>query len=193
LVANPSLPRDAIIRGRLIGLDATEEIKSPFEALYLRRVYNTRSHFDFLWLIMSRDKLPPGTIVNLYLDRSSPEHEDLTVYELPIANDFYDAKREVTLTYDRRNRRLLLKGAAGTTVLNTVSPQAALAPPRLGRTSPIGFHLVELSHARIPDDIPSLSVRLQSDDPVIRVQERSDLAQMGQDAIPYIEEILTGS
>src|SRR5882762_6135208 len=83
-------PCGAIIRGRLIGLDATEEMKSPFEALYLQRVYGAKSRFDFVWLIATKKKIPAGTPVDLYLNRGSPEREDLTVYELTIASDFYD-------------------------------------------------------------------------------------------------------
>jgi len=184
-------PCGAIIRGRLIGLDATEEMKSPFEALYLQRVYGAKSRFDFVWLIATKKKIPAGTPVDLYLNRGSPEREDLTVYELPIASDFYDPEREVTLSYDRQKRRLLLRGVQGVTALNVVSPEATLFFPRLRRKSQFNLRLVHLADAQPPDDLRSLSTRLQSDDPVIRVQARSDLAQMGQSALPYVEEVLT--
>ena len=187
------LPYGAIIRGRLIGLEATEEIKSPFEALYLQRVYGVRSRFDFVWLIATKKKLPAGTLVDLYLDRGSPEHEDLTVYELPVRSEFYDPDSEVTLSYDRQRRQLLLRSVRGFTPLNTVSPEAMLTLLGLRRGRQASLRLVRVKRGLGEDDARSLSTRLQSDDAVIRVQARSDLAQMGQGALPYIEEVLTAN
>jgi hypothetical protein len=181
--------REATIRGRLIGLDAKEEVKSPFEDLYLRRVYGGKSHFDFVWRIISPKRLAPGTEVDLYLDRSSPEHEDLTVYELPIASDFYEQDTEVTLTYDRESRRLLLRGKNGTTPLKTATTQALLGEAIRKKPG----HLLDLArsvYAQQKDNFEILSRRLESDDSVIRVQARSDLAQMGERGLPFVERIL---
>jgi hypothetical protein len=55
--------KEATIKGRLIGLNPTESVTSPYEDLYLRRVYGSTTHSDFVWRIISGSQLPDGTKV----------------------------------------------------------------------------------------------------------------------------------
>ncbi len=182
---------EAIIRGRLMGLDPTTDFKSLFDDLYLRRVDKTQSQAAFAWLIISQERLAPGRIVNLLLDGSTTQSEVLNNCEMPIKADFYG--REVILKYDSKRRVLVEDGSA----LNC-SPAPLLVDIRKKVELPPGlrFQLVPSAYAQVVDqravgELEAMSARLESNDAVVRLQARSDLAAAGGNALWYIDLVLS--
>lgn len=180
----------AIIRGRLLGLEPTADFESPFDALYLRRVAKTQSQAAFAWLIVSQAKLSGGR-VDLLLDRSTSANEDVAGCELPIKDEFY--RREVVLKYDAKNR-ILSEGG----VPLKCGPTLMLDGNNTPRNSPFRFQLIPSAFAQVTDGtnstrLAAISERLESNDAVVRLQARSDLAASGHDGISYIDGVLKDS
>lgn len=180
----------AVIHGRLVGLKPTMDFESPFDALYLRRVAKTQSQAAFVWLIVSQQKLS-GEKVDLLLDGSTPEHEDVDNCEMPIKPDFYG--REVVLKYDSRRRLLMEDGIP----LNcSAAPLLAGIHEKNPVAQGFRFHLVPRAYAQGPDqkagaELEAMSERLESNDAVVRLQARADLAAAGRDGIPYIQKVMS--
>jgi hypothetical protein len=181
---------EQVIRGRLIGLQRSEEFRSRKE-MFVRKVYDKKD-CDFAWRIISPKKLDPGYTVDLWVDLSTPDHEDPdadTPYELPISSDFYADNKELLLDYDRRAHQLKLRTSDGWTVLKKVG-----AMVNLSDHSPswwdLSLNWLMPSSLAQTSNLQSILQRLESNDAIVRVDARNEIAQMGQAAVPFIEEIL---
>jgi hypothetical protein len=180
--------KEATIKGRLIGLRPNESLASPFENLYLRRVYGSDTHSDYVWRIISNSPLPSGASVPLYVDRSLPGHEDVEIFELKIDTSFYT--NDVSLTYDATRKNLLVTDADGGHTVRKLSQIMGRAEPSLLarlRTWLAGATVL-LAQSSGTD---SISSRLQADDPVVRLTARDELASRGTSAMTYIDEVLS--
>lgn len=183
------------IRGHLTGLQDDEKFASRFADMFLKRLsYEQHRNFDYEWRIITRDKLPDAQSISLLIDRSTKEHEDLVEYVLPIRSDFYVANAIVDLKYNRQGRKLeLFQGGEFTPLKVTWSSdtgetQGALQEPAGGS---VGFlNLVTTVFAQSPMNSETLGRRLESDDPVMRLDARAELAKAGLDALPYIRDVL---
>lgn len=183
------------IRGHLTGLQDDEKFASRFADMFLKRLsYEQHRNFDYEWRIITRDKLPDAQSISLLIDRSTKEHEDLVEYVLPIRSDFYATNAIVDLKYNRQARKLeLLQGGEFTPLKvmwssDTGETQGALQEPAEGS---IGFlNLVKLVFAQAGINSETLGRRLESDDPVIRLDARADLARAGPEAFTYIRGVL---
>jgi hypothetical protein len=188
---------EATIKGRLVGI-ATEELRTTFSSLYLQRIYHQHGVAGVNWRIISPQRLPAGTEVDLVLDRSTGEHEDFTVYALRIADDFYAPGREVMLTYDRAKSRLTadraeLKvkqpDALITSSSSSASSSLSLWPANLG-SALLDYVLTPL-RAQEPTSLPRIAQQLEANDTIVRINARKELAQLGSKALPFIERTLT--
>jgi len=180
--------REEVIRGRLTGLIDTEEFRSRSKEMFVRRIYD-KKNFDFAWRIVSSKKLPPGSIIDLLVDRSTPKSEDVTTYEMPISTDFYETETELLLVYDRESRLLKLRTGNRWIELKRLAVSATLTH-QTPSPWPFGFDwLIRPVQAQGPD-IPSISRRLESSDAIIRLDARAELAQIGSAAVPFIQEVL---
>jgi hypothetical protein len=179
------------IRGKLEGLQGDEQLRTRFKLMYARREYGERSKFDYDWLILSSQKLDDGQNVLLLIDRStSPEHEDIQTFRLPILSSFYDVNSEVDLFYDRTRRTISFEAGRTTKVLTPVEYEPEPSHSKLERWMS-RFSVVV--HAQAQPNFKDLAKQLQSTDPIIRLDARTQLALLGQTAIPFIQEVLVSS
>ena len=186
---NNTVEREFYIRGRLIGLDSPNKLSSPFEDLYLRRVFANGTHFDFQWRIITKSKLDTDTVVSLYLDRGNESHEIVDIFQLPIIPDYYN--REVLLLYHSATNEITADG----------QPLKKLPTVRLEQDSTNVFQFAGMMWRLFPplvaralaQTFPSgnMTKRLEADDPVIRIQARDDLAASGLAAKTYVDEALS--
>jgi hypothetical protein len=179
------------IRGKLEGLQGDEQLRTRFKLMYARREYGERSKFDYDWLILSSKKLDDGQDVLLLIDRStSPEHEDIQTFRLPILSSFYDVDSEVDLFYDRAKRTISFEAGKATKILTPVEyepePSHSKFEGWMSRFSGVVY-------AQSQPSFKDLAKQLQSTDPIIRLDARTQLAQLGQTAIPFIQEVLVNS
>jgi len=181
---------EQVIRGRLIGLQCTEDFRSKRE-MFARKIYDKKD-CEVAFRIISPNKLEPNTQIDLWVDLSTPGHEDPdaeTPYALPISADFYGANKEILLDYDRKAHQLKMQTGKGWTVLSKVGATA-----QLGQHSPswwtVATDWVMPSALAQVSNLQSISQRLESNDTIVRVDARNELARMGQAAVPFIEEIL---
>lgn len=177
------------VRGRLTGLQGTEQVTATSNDLYLRRIYAAQHRFDVSWRIISPARLPPGTLIDLYLDLSSSDHEDVTVYELPVTPNFYDTDQEVVLSYDR-NTRALVVVSDGNRQLRAKKPSAQARPESSHEVMPGWIrHWLPTIFAQ-GDQAQLIGKRLESSDAIIRTKARGELAELGSAALPFIQQIL---
>ena len=181
--------KEATIKGRLIGLKPTESLASPFENLYLRRVYGSDTHSDYVWRIISNSQLSSGASVPLYVDRSVPGHEDVQIFELKIDAGFYTG--DVSLTYDSATMNLQVTDAAGHHPIRRISQTTTVVEPSVFARLRNWVADSLLLRAQSPTATDSISIRLQADDPVVRLTARDDLAARGVSGVNYIDEILS--
>jgi hypothetical protein len=180
--------QESTIRGRLIGLTANDILSSPFEEMYLRRVYGASARSDFVWRIITRRPLRAGAVIPLYVDRSAPGRDDVQIFELRIEPAFYDG--EVSLLYESAQRRLsITEPTAQAGALKEVSGTISSSSVSDARFWFGSFIATLFAQAR--GSLADISTRLQADDPVIRLQARSDLAGSGAAALNYIDEVLS--
>ncbi|PYP87859.1 MAG: hypothetical protein DMG65_16270 [Candidatus Angelobacter sp. Gp1-AA117] len=183
---NVSRTQEVMIQGRLSGLDSSGDLKSPFDDLYLRRVYKSKSRADFLWRIVRAKKLTPGERIEFYI-QTTAEDDDVKVYELPFAEEFY--QHEVALTYNRQTRKLFLETNGQPIPLAERDLLATNQHQHDDRTH-FTFHLLPALHAQVNNDFEAMSERLKASDPIVRQLAWSDLAAMGSSGQGYIDHIL---
>ena len=181
-----NLNEEAVIRGRLLGLLPSDKIQTPFQDMFIRGAYTGQQRNDYFWRIFSPHKLEDGTAVQLYIDTGPPPKENITIFELPIAAEFY-SQSEVQLHFDRQQRRLLLRSPSGYKALKIVDPQEVVTSAP--RTLP--FLSIPKVLAQEDVDFSEMSARLQSDDPVTRVYARRELSELQAGAFPFAQHVLT--
>jgi hypothetical protein len=180
-----------IFYGKVSGLQPKEDFRSRTE-MFVRRIWD-KDGCDYRFVVISPKKLDQGYPLDLWIDLSTPDHEDpdsRTPFELPISHEYY-AGADVILDYDRNARQLKVRtGNSNWTILKKFSTTAMLsrkAEPWWTRA--LGL-LIPTAYAHKAPDIPALLDKLESGDVIVRVDARAELARMGASAIPYIEEIL---
>jgi hypothetical protein len=183
-------PSEFRIRGRLAGLQGDEQLRTHFRLLYLRREYENPSSFDFDWIVLGARRLPAGSSVTLVVDRSTTGHEDVDTYRLPILESFYDSGNVVELTYDRAKRTISFDTDQGNKVLEPVQYEPETHHSKLGEWLP---ELFGVAQAQSRENLKDMSKRLESTDPIVRLDARADLAQTGTVALPFIQEVLKDS
>src|SRR5712692_11241917 len=129
------------------------------------------------------------THILLVVDRSTPpDHEDIAAYELPVVDAYYESDTEMELLYDRTNRTISFEVGTEKTVLKPVEYHSELPHTRLGGWT---RYFTDLAYAQSAPNLREISKDLQSTDPILRLEARARLAEMGQRSIPYIQEVLT--
>ena len=105
-----------------------------------------------------------------------------------MAPEFYE--HEVLLTYKKKDEKLFLQ--RGTT-LEPLQERDAVAENRKNDNEPGRFQLelVPTVHAQNGTDFKTMSERLESNDVIVRIQARSDLAALGSNALTYIQSVLS--
>ncbi|HLJ27690.1 MAG TPA: hypothetical protein VKY85_13350 [Candidatus Angelobacter sp.] len=179
-----SIKDEAGIQCCLIGMAPTSDFRSPFEDLYMRRVYEAKTQSDFQWRIIFQQKKSPRTIVDFYIDQSIAQHDDIKIYRLAIQDDFYC--QEVTLTYDQQSHKLFLdqdKDSVPLKEMNTTIFSSANSESRFFRLELIPSAYAQTTDHKMPLDPKIMAERLESNDSIVRPQARADLAAHGSDAL----------
>ena len=168
------ISHEFIIKGRLIGLESTWAVSSPYNDMYIRRILNGHSKSDFAWRIISESKLPERPPVEIVVDRSVPGHEDVSFYQMPILSSFYEGM-DVVLVYSPADRRLLLDEDGKMIELNTVPFSDVITAPSGSLLGRLGTVL-----AQNRDPLQTIAAELESNDALLRLSAREDLAKDGR-------------
>jgi hypothetical protein len=132
---------EVAIKGRLTGLEPNHRLASPYDGLYLRRVYEGNSYTAFAWRIITSETIKDGSVVPLVLDRTVADdagvHDETVQFELPVSADFY--RREVELTYSRRDQ--LQRSAAVGSDMREEPERQARWPSRVANTGQRRIHV----------------------------------------------------
>lgn len=184
--ARTNLSEEAMIKGTFPGLEGSESITSTSDAgFYLRRIYKPGGKFDYMWRLISPARLPDGTKVGFTFDRSTtPDHEDIANYELTILSSFYDNSVRLQLQYDRSANKLFLIHGGHRDELQAVTALSMNIRPQ--RVS-----FIQTALAVEPFSPAEFVKRLESSDPIIRRDARTDLARYGRATLPWIQSVLT--
>ena len=184
-------PEELIIRGRLTGLQESDDLRSRSKEMFIRKVYDKdKEGCDFSWVILTNKRFNSSNPVDLWVDIGQATAEDpnsRTPYELPILDDFYTADTPVLLSYDRGSSSLRLRTNNGWITLQKMAALGTNDDSRSWWDMAFNF-LVPTVFAQY--DMQTMAARLESNDTIVRTDARTDLAKQGQGAIPFIEETL---
>ena len=178
-----NLPQEAMIQGTLENLKENESVFSESGNLYLMRVYHTGpNQFGYSWRLIAPKRLREGTKQIIYLNRNDTGESRTFMYQMTVRSTFYGSP--VRLVYERNNTKLLV---------DHEGKQEELAPTELVALQHINFTsggLLPIAYAQASPSLDVIFERLESDDPIIRLDARRDLAAQGQSALPRIEKSL---
>ncbi|MFQ5794860.1 MAG: hypothetical protein ACE5JP_07410 [Candidatus Bipolaricaulia bacterium] len=213
---NLSSKPTSTIRGTFENLKDSEKILSRSKDWYLHRNYaGVGGLFDYEWLIGTPEQLKDGTMMSFLFDRSSPGSESWTKHNLTIRPSFYDGNI-VRIVYERDEDKLFVMYSDETKELCPVngSPdyQEKLCPQIASNSNyeelPALVNRVTVERAGLvrrlfvatayaqeqgilhPEEITRFALQLESDDLIIRLDARADLASRGRAALPWIQEVL---
>lgn len=174
---------EATIRGSLGTLEGSETVASDTANLFLHRIYGDRKgHFRYEWRLISSKRLADGAKIVFTLDRSTNESEWVKDYELTMRSSFY--QEDVPIFYDRRSDKLVVKHGSKVEELPAVEKISAAQPAK------VATPLIKMAYASETFSPSEFSGRLQSNDPIIRRDARTDLANRGAAAFPWIQQVL---
>lgn len=176
----------AIIQGQLIGLPEGDSVTSPFQNLYLRRVYGQKDRADFIWAIIGNKKLPRGELIDFYIQE--PGNNNPPIYKLPVDDDLYNDV--VVLAYHAATKKLCRERGREQSCLEKRDLISA-KQQQINQAEGSGFQWVPTVHAQVKTDLTGMSARLDSNDPVVREGAWKDLVAAGQDASDYVNRVLS--
>jgi WD40 repeat protein len=176
----------AIIQGQLIGLPEGTSVTSPFQNLYLRRVYGQKERADFLWAIIRSQKLPRGEPIDFYIQE--PGNNNPPIYKLPVDDDMYNDV--VVLTYHAATKKLCRERGREQSCLEKRDLISG-KQQQTNQAEGSGFQWIPTVHAQGKTDLTGMSARLDSNDPVVREGAWKDLVAVGQDASDYVSRVLS--
>lgn len=189
----PNRPRqqEAMMRGRIYGLSVQHRLRAtgPDSAHVRVFTYRNPQQVDQLyWRTFSNNPLDDKSEIVFLLDLSSHDSEQTLRFPFRAHTAYYGPSVEVSLRYDGSRRKLVFENSpAGKPEEIDGTPVVladALAPPRGGLAR---FFTV---HAQSQPALVSLLARLESDDPLIRLTARKQLAGLGPEAVSAIDRIL---
>ncbi len=183
------------IRGTLENLEAEETMTSREANLFLRRVYD-QVGFDYEWLLVTPTRLPDGKKIGFLFDRGREDGRSATRHELTVRASLYDqADQKLRIQYTRASDKLIQLIEGGNNI--------ELAPLEDERRSDLGIAQPAPARSLLSFFVPTLFAqwsaapldvirkRLESPDPIIRQDARTELAARGRSALPLIRTILT--
>jgi hypothetical protein len=174
------------IRGRIENLSGKEivVVSTSVAKLYLHRAYTLPGRADYFWRLVGSQRFSEGEKITIVFDPNIGE-SFITNNELTIKSDYY--QKEVRLRYGGSENKLYVD-ENGTMVPLPQSQQTIAETP-----APPWSFFSTVAYAQGSFQGDAFANSLESPDPVIRRNARSDLAKQGGNAIPWINEVLSYS
>jgi hypothetical protein len=184
------IDHEVAIHGRLTGWQGDWDLRSTSSQMYVRKVYD-KANYDIEFRIYETFHASRNELVDFIVDRSSSDqHEDLARYQLDFSSGAKAPEREVVLHFNPTNREITVRNMADVQVLKPLDLNSLAWPlPKMGFVTPF----ISIVHAQSSSSLDKISMRLESNDAIIRLKARSELAQAGVQAIPFINEALGDS
>jgi hypothetical protein len=150
----------------------------------LRRKYTgVGSRYDYVWRLISGSRPAVDSTISFTLDRSTKASERVLEYDLTVKSDFYQSP--VRLVYLRSGDRLRVIHGNKSETVEPLSDQAAVMPILKDAYAPGAV----FAATAFPRD--EYARRLESNDAIVRGDARREIAARGQEALPWIEEVLS--
>jgi hypothetical protein len=185
-------PKEAMLRGKITGLAARNTFRASGPEMANVRVFTYRDPQQtdqLFWRTFSVDPLAESDSLTFLIDSSTPDTEETLRFYFPTKKQYYDPSMDLHFVFDPGKKQLTrINGPSapdalkGETVVVDVSP-ATRDLPRLP-----WFGTVWAQSA------PSVAVtiaNLESNDPLIRLTARKQLASHGSAAVNAMDRALS--
>lgn len=190
----PNRPKsqEAMMRGRIHGLSVQHRLRATGPDAAHVRVFTYRDpqQVDQLyWRTFSADPLGDKSEIVFLLDLSTRDSEETLRFPFRTSTGYYARSMEVSLRYDAARKRLVFENSpAG-------RPEEIEGKPVvLAQSSPPPRAALPWFASVLAQSSPTTSAvlaRLESDDPLIRLTARKQLASLGPAAVPDIDRALS--
>ena len=178
-----NISEEYVIQGTFENLEGSETLTSRSVDLYLKRVYGTGGRFDYHWRLITPARIPEGSKIRFYFDRSTYNSEKTSIHEVIVHSSFYEQK--IRIVFYRNKDKVVVKHDGSEEELPDIEENVAAVPDR--GTSPF----ISPAFAQGTFSTKEMTKRLESNDPIIRHDARTDLAEQGRSALPWIQAVLT--
>ena len=183
-----NLSEEAEIKGHIANLTGKEVASTRRPAsLFLNRDYLGAGRADYLWRLVAPKRFNDGDRVTIVFDPGLGE-SFVTDNELTIRSSFYE--RDVGISYNRETNKLYVVEEGGKLTELPQSHQVFASQPE---PEPTWNFFSTVAYAQGGFNGEAFAASLESPDPVIRRNARSDLAKQGGAAIPWINNVLSNS
>jgi hypothetical protein len=186
--------QQAIVRGAIDNLPESYQVKdlnSDDFSFYVRKEYSdsTRNSIRYHWLATRERRLDGATVLSIEV--YTPLSKDQTAgydteLRLNVDKSFYE--QPVVIVYSPRNDSYTLRIQG--------RPDEAIQAKSIGMTEEPSFRRRDsaaIVYAASTLDPVAMRGRLEATDPTIRRDAREDLAKLGLDALPFIDDTLVDS
>ena len=179
-----NLIKEKTLHGTIEMLEGSEGITSSDEYLYTRKSYDDKGHFTYhLQIFTPVNKNSKNEIVFMF-DRSTPEIEKTTPYKLTIQPAAFG--RDFRILYNRIKDTLIVESGDS---LKLCPLQAIVAEE--SQNFDLWDLIIPKAFAQERLNPDSWKKRLESTDPIIRNNARSELTYSGKTALPWIDQVLS--
>lgn len=199
-----NLAEEQTIRGRVERLTGFETLATSSANLYFRKIYVGGPRYDYEWRLVAPKRLAVGQKINITVDPStcSGGEGEITDYDLTIRPAFYEG--DVLIYYDSARKKMFVRADGSDEELPrsnaplVASAETPATPDAAGPSLPWAL-FGTVAHAQSPaqkqqqqsarpDDFARA---LESPDAIVRRNARADLARRGQEAVPWIDAVLS--
>jgi hypothetical protein len=206
---NRPKPQEAMMRGRITGLGIRRQLRASGPDTANVRVFTYRDPNEpdrLFWRAFSVNPLDDHTELSFYIDpTNSPNSENTYSFPFVANKNFYDYSTELVFKYDSTDNTIVFDNPI------TRSPQKLVGRPVVVRNGdPLPFAGPEFALARLPGfDVlfaqtrpaqtqvrlpPSAVIaNLDSDDALVRLSARKQLASLGTQATPEMDKALVSA
>ena len=178
-----NLNGEPTIKGKIENLSGREVISTGSAYFFVHRVYVVPGRAEYMWRLVGQRKFAEGEKISIVLDPNDPNlgEAGITNNELTIKSSFYDG--EVRISYHRDKNKLFVDDGGKEVELPQTQQLIENRPE-----SPAWNFLSTTAYAQGAFESAPYVSSLESTDPVIRRNARSDLAKQGAAAVPWIED-----
>ncbi len=201
--------KEAMMRGRITGLGVQEQFRGSGPDTANVRVFTYRDPQEterLFWRVFSVDTLDERTQLSLYIDTSAPGSERTRTYLFKANRKFYDDGSEVLLTYDPMREAIVFDDPTThhPQVLEAISKNPVIARG-VESSSSIGHFFehfpgfavllaqAQAAQTRVKPPVNTIIANLDSEDALVRLTARRQLAEVGAAAIPDMDEALVNA
>jgi hypothetical protein len=191
--ANRPRASEAMMRGRITGLGLSQRLRASGPEMANVRVFTYRDPQQtdqVFWRTFSASPLDEQTELDFLIDSSTESHEETWSYSFSPSRSYFDSPLEVRFSYDpskntvefdnppKGKPKMLLDGKKVTVLTELRRAPQPWAP----------WSTVVLAQSK--PSVQAIAPNLESEDPLIRLTARKQLASLGPQATEYINKTL---